>query len=387
MIVLSVLALILVALSGTLADIVVILVHGPAQRWLCVAIFGYHLVALWWFASRVRKAHRTEKDLARRLEQCRSEVVMRERLQKEIYRVMPIGVAIMDGEKRVLYANLRAKAMLPRVEGLDSGRLTCRDWFCTEATCKECALLGALRSRSSNEPIYLVRDANGDAQRLEMVTMQMMSDSSEADRTLVFIRDVTADTIVAGAMRDEMIVYGKALARLIDVRDGYTGNHSRNVAAWSVEIARRLGLTADHMGRLRIAALLHDLGKIGVPEAILLKEGKLSGEERRVMQRHPDIGADAIHELRAFVDIVPWIRHHHERNDGRGYPRGLRGEEIPLESKIIAGADVYDALTSDRPYRKAISYRDALEVLAAMRGAALDAAVVDALTAAVRERQ
>jgi HD-GYP domain-containing protein (c-di-GMP phosphodiesterase class II) len=168
------------------------------------------------------------------------------------------------------------------------------------------------------------------------------------------------------------------LCAAIEAKDPYTRGHSERVGAWSRRLAARLGVGADDAERIGQAGLLHDIGKIGVPESVLGKRGALADEEWEVMRRHPLLGAQIVapFEMLAGVDIL--IRHHHERVDGSGYPDGLRGDAVPLGCRIIAVADVYDALTSDRPYRSACSHDDAMAVLFEEAGRVLEARVVSA---------
>ncbi len=144
------------------------------------------------------------------------------------------------------------------------------------------------------------------------------------------------------------------LAETIDLRDPYTAGHSRRVAAYSRLLALDMGLSEYEVGQIEHAALLHDIGKVGVPDAVLFKNGPLDEEERLVIRAHPVIGATLIADMPTMCDIYPCILHHHERFDGRGYPDGLVGEEIPLGARIIAVADAFDAMTTDRPYRRGL---------------------------------
>lgn len=170
------------------------------------------------------------------------------------------------------------------------------------------------------------------------------------------------------------------LGRAIDYHDGITGEHVERVASCAHAIALTLGLDAEHAQRIRLAAPLHDAGKIAIPSSILRKPASLTDEERREMERHAELG----YELLAgsgndLLDLAATIAYtHHERWDGSGYPRGLAGEEIPLEGRIVAVADVYDALTSDRPYRGALSVHAARAHLRRECGRAFDPQVVDA---------
>jgi putative nucleotidyltransferase with HDIG domain len=166
------------------------------------------------------------------------------------------------------------------------------------------------------------------------------------------------------------------LANALEAKDPYTRGHSERVGAASRVLAQALGLSRTEVETASHAGLLHDIGKIGVPEAVLGKPGGLTEDEWAVMRRHPVLGAQIVAPFEFLASAAPIIRHHHERADGSGYPDGLRGEAIPLGASIVAVADVYDALTSDRPYRAALSPERARAFLNAGAGHTLDARVV-----------
>ena len=163
------------------------------------------------------------------------------------------------------------------------------------------------------------------------------------------------------------------LANALEAKDEYTRGHSDRVAALARRLALEAGLTVRQADVIAQSGLLHDLGKIGVPEHILRKPGPLSEEEWAVMRRHPVTGSQIVAPLEFFGDGALIVRHHHEREDGSGYPDGLSGETIPLGARVVAVADVYDALTSERPYRRALTHAEALERLTAEAGRTLDA--------------
>jgi len=169
------------------------------------------------------------------------------------------------------------------------------------------------------------------------------------------------------------------LAQAVDRRDRYTYSHSQRVAYYSQKIAERLGLDLDTMETVVQAAKVHDLGKIGIDSRILLKNGPLTDEEWRIMKEHPTIGAEIVGQLSLYKEGKDLIAHHQERYDGLGYPDGLKGDSIALGARIIAVADTFDAMTTDRPYRKALSLSEARRRLIACKGSQLDARVVDAL--------
>jgi HD-GYP domain-containing protein (c-di-GMP phosphodiesterase class II) len=170
-----------------------------------------------------------------------------------------------------------------------------------------------------------------------------------------------------------------SLASLLDLRDGYTGQHSTTVVALCEEVARRLGMTGDDLDHLRIAAHLHDLGKIGVPDAILHKSSPLDEAEWSIMREHPVWGARALEAVPGFRQAAAAVRSHHERWDGSGYPDGLVGQAIPLPARIIAVCDAFDAMTSTRPYRGALPVAEACAQLVAGNGTQFDPAAVWAL--------
>jgi HD-GYP domain-containing protein (c-di-GMP phosphodiesterase class II) len=167
-----------------------------------------------------------------------------------------------------------------------------------------------------------------------------------------------------------------ALAALLDLRDGYTGQHSSSVVELCGHVARRMGVVGEELEHLRIAAHLHDLGKIGVPDEILHKPGPLDATEWCIMREHPVWGARALEAIPGFRPAARAVRGHHERWDGGGYPDGLAGEDIPVAARVIAVCDAYEAMTSTRPYRPALPAAEARERLVANTGTQFDPAAV-----------
>jgi putative two-component system response regulator len=161
--------------------------------------------------------------------------------------------------------------------------------------------------------------------------------------------------------RAELVLF--ALARSIEAKDPYTGGHCERLSAISAELGRRIGLPEEQLIALRRGGIVHDIGKVAVPDAILLKRGPLSEEEWRIMREHPVTGERICAPLKSFRLVLPIIRSHHEKFDGSGYPDGLRGEQIPLVARILQLADVYDALTTERPYKRAFPDGEALQIM------------------------
>jgi putative nucleotidyltransferase with HDIG domain len=147
----------------------------------------------------------------------------------------------------------------------------------------------------------------------------------------------------------------QALLAAVEARDGYTGEHSKTVLGLAVEVAQKMGLPEDEIRVVREASLLHDVGKVAIPDSILKKPGVLDEEERKAMQRHVEVGSRMVASVKGLAHLAPIIRATHERWNGRGYPDGLEGEEIPLASRIVHVCDAWHAMTSDRPYREALS--------------------------------
>ncbi|MCS7239867.1 MAG: HD-GYP domain-containing protein [Candidatus Bipolaricaulota bacterium] len=167
------------------------------------------------------------------------------------------------------------------------------------------------------------------------------------------------------------------ISQIVSARDRYTGVHSEQVAEIAVKLARALKLPQEEVERIEAAARVHDLGKIAIPDAILLKPGPLTEEEWKVVKKHPIVSAEILQGLEIYENCLDIIRHEHEHWDGSGYPDGLKGEEIPLGSRIIAVADVWNALLSDRPYRKAYSKEEARKIMQDMAGKTLDPKLVE----------
>ena len=170
----------------------------------------------------------------------------------------------------------------------------------------------------------------------------------------------------------------ETLVRTIQAKDQYTSGHSTRVSRYSLLIGEKLNLSSKEKHQLYLASMLHDIGKIGVPDDLLNRAGKLTEEEMEQVRSHVQLGASMIEMLGEMHPIVPLIRHHHEAWDGSGYPDGLRGEEIPLISRIVSVADMYDAMTSDRPYRSRRSQQEAIAEINRTRGTKLDPRVADA---------
>ena len=186
-------------------------------------------------------------------------------------------------------------------------------------------------------------------------------------------------------VRDESVLL--SLVTMLEKRDPYTAGHSRRVARYSREFAKLIGISGGRLKDIYMAGLLHDIGKIGIPERILLKPGPLTDEEYDVIKRHPVISQEILETFEGYERIAKIVRHHHERCDGGGYPDGLTCEEIPFESKIIAIVDVYEALTSDRAYRNRWSVEKALNFIESGAGEIFDEELVGRFIEFIRKKE
>jgi HD-GYP domain-containing protein (c-di-GMP phosphodiesterase class II) len=178
-----------------------------------------------------------------------------------------------------------------------------------------------------------------------------------------------------------------AFVEALEKRDNYTGGHTRRVCDYSMAIGQQLGLSSIQIEELRLSAILHDIGKIGVADRILQKPGKLEKDEFAEMSSHPQLGSDILAHVKSLRKMLDGVRHHHEKFDGSGYPDGKTGDQIPLTARIIAVADAFDAMTSSRAYRKALSIETALNELEKYRGRQFDPNVVEAFMQAYRSRE
>jgi putative nucleotidyltransferase with HDIG domain len=196
---------------------------------------------------------------------------------------------------------------------------------------------------------------------------------------MLAVRQLYRTTVELTKVTEELL---DLMVAAIEARDPYTSGHSQRVARASEVIARALGLHPNETERVTVAALLHDVGKIDEEFApILAKEGRLTPDEWAIMKRHPIRSAELVGLLSTLQDIIPAVRHHHENWDGTGYPSGLKGEEIPRGSRIIMFADTLDAITTDRPYRKALTIEEARSEFIKFRGRQFDPLICDCILA------
>lgn len=256
-------------------------------------------------------------------------------------------------------------------------------------------LIGIFFAKKLTHPVRELADgahriAFGDfSQRIDVKSRTELGDLGNSfnimtDQIERYIGDLQRS---AQENRELFIGTVKALAAAIDGKDPYTRGHSERVSRFSMAIAQRLGLSDEEVEKIRISALLHDVGKISIDDKILKKPAALTDEEYEIMKGHPQKGYKIMSQIPAMKEFLPGMYMHHEMVNGKGYPQGLTGDEIPLMGKIVAVADTFDAMTTDRPYQKAMKFEDAVARIESFVGTRYDAVVVGAFADACREGQ
>jgi diguanylate cyclase (GGDEF)-like protein/PAS domain S-box-containing protein len=239
----------------------------------------------------------------------------------------------------------------------------------------------AVRSHGAMEEGYAVESPATPAEALH--SMQTETLSSAASSLAAALRELGVPDILAELNMRTIAALGTSA----EIKDPYVRGHQERTSGWAATLAKEMGLASDRVRATRFAGLLHDLGKAGISKRILNKPGKLTEEEFAKIKEHPPLGSMMIaSEVEALQQLVPIVRHHHERFDGKGYPDGLAGEDIPLEARILAVVDSFDAMIHERVYRKALSWEEAIAELERCAGTQFDPAVVEAFLALVRTR-
>ncbi|MCP4415919.1 MAG: diguanylate cyclase [Chloroflexi bacterium] len=237
---------------------------------------------------------------------------------------------------------------------------------------------------------YLVAGIMGILVILVPLLMLRFSQKQYIDHTEDLVAQLRANNKELRVQSDEITLLDEelllTLARSIDLRDPYVMEHAKNVARYAVLIAEELGLSRERIEDIRKASLLHDIGKLGVPETILFKPTKLTNNEYELIKNHVNIGADLIYGCHSFHNLIPFVQRHHERFDGKGYPDGLAGEEIPLEARILSLADAVEAMASDRPYKVAESPETILAEVTRCAGGQFDPMIVAAFKRILEKR-
>lgn len=292
----------------------------------------------------------------------------------------PIAYIIMDDQYRIHYVN----DSFLKLRKLDKEKTigeVCYNISNAGSQCTYCAIKQVLET---GRPALLQRKdvlPDGSVRYIDDYAVLLFRDKA-ADRKylLEIMVDRTEERLVRAQYQKDVEEAVRALVGLIEAKDTYTALHSKNVCTYATQIAKQLRMTESEIFNISLAALLHDLGKVKIPLQIINKPGRLSDSEFHTIQLHPEFACDMLDGFVQLGDICEMIRHHHERLDGRGYPDGISEEYLSVGSRILAVADTYDAMTTNRSYRKALPRETAMEEMNRVSGSQLDAAIVAAFS-------
>lgn len=295
----------------------------------------------------------------------------REKRLDDLINNLPCPIAVIGQNFKLLSINEEVR----KLTGIESKNVIgkmCYDVFGNGNECYNCPVSAAFSSKKIEKNLKQELTRKDAEIFIEQTAIPILEENGNVKNVLEIIFDVTDKVKLEKENSELFIKTVSAFSKLIESRDKYTGTHSVNVQKISVQIGKQLNLSPNEIEELSIAAVLHDIGKIGVPEQILSKQGKLTQEEYEKVKAHPRMGCETIKDIPRLRNIAKYILHHHERFDGGGYPEGLKGKEIPLLSRIISIADVYDALTSDRVYRKRLTSLGAVLLMKEGKGSQFD---------------
>lgn len=309
----------------------------------------------------------------------------RQKLISMLINNTPIAYIIMDDTNRIHYVN---ESFL-KLRGLEWDKTVGEICYNISNGGKHCEYCSISEAMETGSKTMLQRKdilPNGMVRYIDDYAIPLYRDKETGRTFLLEIMVNRSEEMQAIELCNadlESLV--ESLVLILEAKDAYTARHSQNVQKYATQIARQLNLSENEVFHISLAALLHDIGKIRVPLNILNKPKGLTDEEYKLIQSHPVNACDILDGLVDLDDICQMVRHHHERVDGRGYPDGLVGEKLDLGSRILAVADTYDAMTTDRPYRKALSREIAIEELQRVMGSQLDSDIVNAFTAISEE--
>ncbi|MEQ9331530.1 HD domain-containing phosphohydrolase [Thalassobaculum sp.] len=290
------------------------------------------------------------------------------------------AVFLLDHEHRFVFVG----PAVTGVFGLAPREAMAHGTLCALLGCDSCELHSLRRDRETRNIERSFTRADGEVRDVLMTVKPI---EIGACRWLVTCHDVTDRNDSLKRLKASMVQTVQALCTTVEQRDPYVTGHQDRVADLAVAIGRVMGMDEDRLEGLRLGAIVHDIGKINVPIQILSKPGKLSGPEFEIIRSHAEVGYQILKDIDFPWPIARMVREHHEAIDGSGYPLGLTGDQLLLESRIIAVADVLEAVTSHRPYRPGLGLTKGLEILREMRGAKLDPEVVDVCVSLIERQQ
>lgn len=302
---------------------------------------------------------------------------------KSLFTHMSCSIMLLNEQFTILDANeFMLKITGHRLEDIKGKK--CYDVVGRGTICASCLVQKVWESGKAATGAILSADINGKQMYGKQTVIPVKGPDGNIEYVYEIIADVTQEIALEKENAETLLDIVTSMAHLIESRDPSTGTHCSNVQKIALAIGQEMALSERDMNELSIAAIIHDIGKIGIPEAVLNKPGKLTDAEFAIIKRHPEIGYEAVKHIRQLRLVSEAIRDHHEYFDGRGYPHGKKQAEISLIARILAVSDVFEALTANRVYRKAMSVKEAIGIIQAEKGRQFDPAVVEALVAVVR---
>ena len=295
----------------------------------------------------------------------------------QVLQHMPCEVMVISPHYEIVMANREFTRLTGCRETEIIGK-KCYEVFGSGQPCAKCPAKRAMITKTVHRNTQRQFAINKKVLYVQQQAIPILNRAGTVECVIEISRDITPSIKIRQKNHKIFMETVASLTRLIDSRDHSTGEHSAKMRVFAMEIGKEMDLSPATIEEISVAAILHDIGKIGVPEKILKKPGKLMQHEYHLIQRHSQIGYDALVNISALNKVAEYILYHHECYDGSGYPAKKRGEEIPLVSRILSVADVYEAITADRVYRPAMSREQAIRIMAEGRGTKFDPAVLDA---------
>jgi len=301
---------------------------------------------------------------------------------------MRVPGAVMSLEKD--FTIIDVNEVLSQVAGLQPAAIKgkkCYDVLGDGKICLGCRVQQVLNTGNPDYGTQIKYDKNGKRRYGKQAVIPVKDRAGNIDYVYEVVTDITHEISLEQENLENLMDIVTAMAHLIESRDPSTGTHCSNVQKIALSIGEIMGLNDTELKDLSIAAIIHDIGKIGIPESILNKPERLTDAEFSIIQRHPQIGYDSIKHVKRLRNVSEAIRDHHEHYNGKGYPNGKNKDELSTISRILAVADVFEALTSDRVYRRAMSVNQAISIIQAGKEQQFDPSVVDALMEVIYEEQ
>lgn len=309
---------------------------------------------------------------------------MANKFTKMIVDHTPVAYVIMDKQHNIVYAN-NYVLDLTGYNREDLIGMKCYDVINGGVPCKNCAVRETFKTCKRAK--ILKGEYNKAGQQIfnDMISVPILKEDGTFDYVMEIVISKTEEVLLRKKIERDFLKLVEMLSFVLETRDEYTGDHSNNVKTLSLLIAEELDLSELNKQQLFIAANLHDIGKVGIKDSILNKPSRLTDEEYEIIKTHPVMGANILSTIESFGDIKDIVMYHHERWDGKGYPKGLKGEEIPFLARVISIADTFDAITTTRSYRKALSPEYAREELIKNSGTQFEPMLVDLVVSMIEK--